>query len=470
VSTVLVGQSGRSVTVEVGVDAGWLADPARVFPVTVDPDFYTNSSIDGGQDAYVDAAFPTVAEGSYDSGKLKAGTRSVNGANQPTETLVQFGLPPELTDYDNDVLWSELAIYNEYSSSCDRSDMPPVVVRSNAQPWDARSVTWNTRPGAWDPWTTKKFAFGYSSSCPAAWSDIDVRPQVQQWSLGRPNHGLRLWVESGLTFGYKRFQPAELGWAAAPALRVKWESCTTVHGGPNGPKKVCGAIRDRWWALGGTSWGLPTTDELGTPDGAGRYNHFSFNGTQDRSIYWHPQTGAHGLQGPIGRRWSELGYEHGLGYPITSETGTPDGTGRYNHFFKPGLTGAAAESSIYWHPSYGAWDVRGEIRAAWARLGWERGLGYPITGDSRTPDGTGRYTHFRAGSTDSSVYWSSGTGAHEVRGPIRTAWAGMGWERSWLGYPSGGQARIAGGSRSQFQAGTSPTTTGPPPRPPAPVC
>ena len=36
------------------------------------------------------------------------------------------------------------------------------------------------------------------------------------------------------------------------------------------------------------------------------------------------------------------------------------------------------ERSIYWHPSTGAWEVYGLIRGRWAELGWQTGfLGYP---------------------------------------------------------------------------------------------
>src|SRR5262249_42436113 len=34
-----------------------------------------------------------------------------------------------------------------------------------------------------------------------------------------------------------------------------------------------------------------------------------------------------------------------------------------------------------------------------------------------------------------SIYWTPGTGAHEVHGIIRDKWAALGWERSYLGYP-----------------------------------
>jgi uncharacterized protein with LGFP repeats len=60
---------------------------------------------------------------------------------------------------------------------------------------------------------------------------------------------------------------------------------------------VIGAIRDKWLALGGPSsfLGQPLTDELGTPDGVGRFNHF-----QGGSIYWTPTIGAHRRQAAHG--------------------------------------------------------------------------------------------------------------------------------------------------------------------------
>src|SRR5262249_14573546 len=91
---------------------------------------------------------------------------------------------------------------------------------------------------------------------------------------------------------------------------------------------VIGAIRDKWIALGGSSsfLGQPLTDELTTPDAIGRYNHF-----QGGSIYWTPQTGAHEVHGGIRDKWASVGWERSLlGYPVTDESATPDGVGRFN--------------------------------------------------------------------------------------------------------------------------------------------
>ncbi len=59
------------------------------------------------------------------------------------------------------------------------------------------------------------------------------------------------------------------------------------------------------------------------------------------------------------------------------------------------------------------------------------GFGAPTT--SVTPgDGDGYFQHFEHG----SVFWTEGFGAHEVHGAIRDRYASMGWERSYLGYPT----------------------------------
>jgi len=72
----------------------------------------------------------------------------------------------------------------------------------------------------------------------------------------------------------------------------------------------------------------PTTDETVCPDGVGRFNHF-----QRGSIYWYPQVGAFEVHGAIRGKWESVGWERStLGYPTTDELPTPNGRGRFNHF------------------------------------------------------------------------------------------------------------------------------------------
>jgi hypothetical protein len=145
----------------------------------------------------------------------------------------------------------------------------------------------------------------------------------------------------------------------------------------------------------------------------------------------------------IDTKYEELGGIDGfLGKPIIEEQTCPDSVGHYRHF---------QNGSIYWHPETGAFEVHGGIRWKWSSLGWEKSvLGYPTTDEKSTPDGKGRYNHFQHG----SIYWHPDTGAFEVHGGIRARWAGLGWEKSYLGYPISDELTTGGNARySRFQGG-----------------
>jgi hypothetical protein len=290
--------------------------------------------------------------------------------------------------------------------------------------------------------------------------------------------------------GFDGFQSNE---ASATAMA----DCTTYSSPATGSHQVCGPIRAKYLSLGGPSGflGYPVTDETGTPDGIGRFNHFANAG----SIYWTPSTGAWSIHGGIRAKWASLGWETSfLGYPVTDESGAPDGIGRFNHFSKGGsvywtpftgtwsIHGAIRDKylslggpssflgypvtdesgtpdgvgrfnhfsnagSVYWTPFTGAWSIHGAIRAKWASLGWETSfLGYPVTDESGTRDGVGRFNHF---SNAGSVYWTPFTGAWSIHGAIRSDWASMGWERSCLGYPLTDEFGISIGRQSNLQGG-----------------
>lgn len=91
-------------------------------------------------------------------------------------------------------------------------------------------------------------------------------------------------------------------------------------------------------------------------------------------------------------------------------------------------------SSIYWHSAVSnghANQIGGAIRDAWGRVGWETGyLGYPRTREFAVSGG--RANHMVAG----SIYWSNGTGAHNVWLGIRDHWAASGYETGRYGFPT----------------------------------
>jgi beta-N-acetylhexosaminidase len=225
---------------------------------------------------------------------------------------------------------------------------------------------------------------------------------------------------------------------ARTVLLTKWQAGLVSCPSASDP------IALHYTAMGGTASPLGSSTGAEYRVAGGRARDY-----QQGSIIWSARTGAHAVWGAIGAHYRSLGGPAGLlGFPTTDETGTPDGTGRYNHF--DGADGA----SIYWTPQTGAWSIHGAIRDRWSSLGWERSaLMYPTTDETGTPDGIGRFNHF-SGTGGSSIYWTPGTGAHEVLGAIRARWASLGWERSALGYPTSGEYDVTGGRRSDFQHGS----------------
>ena len=181
------------------------------------------------------------------------------------------------------------------------------------------------------------------------------------------------------------------------------------------------AVDDKYAALGGAGGflGAPQGPELTTPNSLGSYRHFSGG-----SIYWkHSLPIAFEVHGLIREKWASLAWENSfLGFPLTDETPVSGGRGRANTF-EGGV--------IAWTPSTGAHEVHGAIGARWNALGREGSFGFPLTDELVTPDTRGRYNHFENG----SIYWTPTTGAQEVTGFIKDAWALAGWEQGPVGYP-----------------------------------
>ena len=202
--------------------------------------------------------------------------------------------------------------------------------------------------------------------------------------------------------------------------------------------QVSGAIGDYWRSIGGPGsfLGSCTTGEIATAGGV--VQHF-----QAGSVYWSHASGAREVHGGIRSAYVGSGGPASvLGFPVTHETPTPRRPGAFNHFQR---------GSVYWSRSTGAHVVLGEIRQRWARGGWENGLlGFPLVDETPTPVKAGAFNHFQGG----SVYWSPRTGAHPVHGAIRARWSALGWENSWLGFPTSDEYAVPGGRRSDFEGGS----------------
>ncbi len=106
--------------------------------------------------------------------------------------------------------------------------------------------------------------------------------------------------------------------------------------------------------------------------------------------------------------------------------------------------------SLFWSPATGAHMIRGDIRSRYLDAGGPNVLGYPIADDGGTADGTGALVRLQGG----VIYWSARTGAHVVRGAILERWRSLGAQTGVLGYPTGDDVAVPGGFKTDFAGGS----------------
>lgn len=192
-------------------------------------------------------------------------------------------------------------------------------------------------------------------------------------------------------------------------------------------------------------------------------------------VYWTPQSGAVALVGSVWDKFVSLGGERTLGVPtaqprtlagarvqefsngmlVSSSSGTllvkgaigqkwlevADAVGAPINEEYCGLRDGGCfqkfekeNSHIYWSSGTGAHFVRGRIFAKYSEMGWENSnIGYPITDEICGIRDGGCFQRFQGES--GHIYWSWATDAHFVRGAIFGRYGAMGWENSVFGYP-----------------------------------
>ena len=289
---------------------------------------------------------------------------------------------------------------------------------------------------AWGPWTQTPIT---------SW-DADVQPAVR-FLHDTTGFGASTYPGHDPTMGRAAdFRPTS---AAAGTRLANW---LTANTGPLGIQYIVWSdqIYDTAWPSGGVRY---LADRGSVTQNHQDHVHVSFRTLAPISVNtgavrpaWGAATddGSIPPYGAIGAKWAALGGASGfLGKPLNSE---------YN---VTGVAGARMEDfaggSIYWSAATGAHEVHGGILARYQASGNAANYGLPVTDESKTPDGIGRYNHFTGGR---SIYWTPSTHAHLVYGAIRVRWAALGWERGSLGYPTTDEYAVTGGRRSDFQHGS----------------
>lgn len=179
--------------------------------------------------------------------------------------------------------------------------------------------------------------------------------------------------------------------------------------------------------------GACTTNEF--PMGRGVAQEFR-NGT----AYWSPETGAHALYGTINGLYASMGAATSwLGFPRSTEMGTPNGRGRYVHF---------ENGSIYWTPELGAFAVPADVMEAWGREDYEKGeFGFP-SGNAYELRGMTVFP-FQGG----AFVRTKNNGVQWVRGEIMKRWLADDGAVAALGAPKSKEFLIPGGAFQEFEHG-----------------
>lgn len=182
---------------KVEVDSGWLRDPARKFPVLVDPTIEARVASDS---RFYQGTWNT--DGGSD---LKVG----NSGGLNSAAYLAFG-GVENTLQNHKIHGAALSLTNYWSWSCSPR---PVTVHAVTSPWGGGGYP---GPGVSGALAEANFAHGFiaqgqtRSNCPTAVEQINLgvagRELIQRWVNGaQPNYGLSVRASESDVYGWKKF-------------------------------------------------------------------------------------------------------------------------------------------------------------------------------------------------------------------------------------------------------------------------
>ncbi|CUU53959.1 RHS repeat-associated core domain-containing protein [Parafrankia irregularis] len=171
VDSALSGGGTATPTLALRPDKKWLTDPARQYPVTIDP----AAVLPDNFDADVASAYPTTNYDTYQYLRVGAYLGSVQRSFLKFDTTAIEG---------RHVTAATLNLWQAGSTTCD--DQPTIVQGSAGL---SSGATWNTQPASdGTTWGSASFNEGADNSCGAGPANIDITSLVQAWSSnGQPS-------------------------------------------------------------------------------------------------------------------------------------------------------------------------------------------------------------------------------------------------------------------------------------------
>jgi RHS repeat-associated protein len=232
-------------------DQKWLRDPARAFPITVDPT-YASTYVWTSFDTYVSSMFPTAEYST--STELRVGT--YNGGADAYRSFLTF---PIATIKGKDIVSAALSLYETWSWSCTAR---PFYVYSA---YGASTTTnWSNQPAAFTNYGSTTTTKGYSSSCPGGRMSVPITGLVHAWSGSTSSAGaIRLHASETDNYGWKKFASLESG--ADPYVTFTYNRAPNT---PGTPTHTPGTSSSTLTTLGWTSTTTPTLKAtVSDPDG-----------------------------------------------------------------------------------------------------------------------------------------------------------------------------------------------------------
>lgn len=202
------GATGSDAQLSVGVDAAWLEDPARTFPITIDPSYLEGAAVIENFDTYVYSQYKNTDLSTQTGVRL-----GFDGVGY-MRTWLNF---PTAAFNGKKIIFGEIILYEYQAWSCNQRewqayDADPATTASRylAQPAVRAKVGSSTR------------TLGGGTGCPAEWVGIEIGGLVQQWAnAAATTRGVMLRAaDENVADYHKKFYSSEQ--AAGVAPRIVW--------------------------------------------------------------------------------------------------------------------------------------------------------------------------------------------------------------------------------------------------------
>jgi RHS repeat-associated protein len=237
--------------VTVTPDAGWLGDPKRVYPVTVDPTFVVAPVPSQAQNTMIQSDDPTGNNST--SWRLSVGTTTTGDVR----SLIKIPLPS--IPAGTTITSADLALYYDQVFYDGAHDVPMQALQANAA-WTASTATWTSAASIGGPVAGTS---GMKANVLGDWVHFPVASAVQNWVNGTTNNGfvLKATDETKLGQGGPRFEGSIYAYGGEV---VNYPKLTITYGAPgvsvNPPTIIHATGAELSWPAYTNSTGDPNND------------------------------------------------------------------------------------------------------------------------------------------------------------------------------------------------------------------